>query len=80
MPYYFLLIAYGLVILAGVVYFSINLFHLMRFGFFDFTARLNTTLVVSVFIIVLIFSVVFLSHVNWGEALNFSPNLTVDRI
>lgn len=78
MPFYFLLIVYIVAILFGQFFFGVNLYHLTRFGFFDFTARLNTMLVGGVFIIVIVFSIVFLRQVDWMETVELSPDLNVD--
>jgi hypothetical protein len=78
MPFYFFLIVYVVALLFGVFFFSVSLFHLYRFGFFDFTAKLNTALVVGIFSIVVVFSIIFLWRVDWLETLELSPDLTVD--
>jgi len=80
MPFYLLLIVYIAAILFGQFFFGVSLYHLTRFGFFDFTARLNTMLLAGVFVIVIVFSIVFLRHVDWTETVELSPDLTIDRL
>lgn len=79
-PYYIFLIVYGLGILFCVGFFAINLFHLTRFGLLDFTARVHTVLMISVIVIVLVFTGIFLRDVDWLETVELAPNLSVDGL
>lgn len=50
-------------------FFLFNLYHLRRFGFFDFTAFVVTILTSVVITIVIIFSIIFLVQIDWtGQA------------
>jgi len=67
-PYSILGIVYLLSVLLGAVFFFFNLYHLRRFGYFGFTGFVITTLVGSVIVLLIIFTVIFLRNVPWAES------------
>lgn len=75
----------GIIYLVGLAcaggFFLFNFYHLRRFGFFDFTALVVTTLTGIVVSIVIIFSVIFLIQIDWtdsGELLGDSSSTILD--
>lgn len=67
-PYWILGIIYLLGVILGIVFFLFNLYHLRRFGFFDFTGFIITILVGSVIVLAIIFTVIFLRTVPWADS------------
>lgn len=55
-----------------------NIWHMVRFGMFDFTGKLNTAIFVSFSSVILVLTVLLLANVNWfdtfavGDIVNFS--------
>ncbi|MBU0670784.1 MAG: hypothetical protein ABH835_01590 [Patescibacteria group bacterium] len=68
-PYYIFLIIY----LIGLgVYFFIsffNVYHIVRFGFFDFSGKLNTFLYFGVVAAILFVTFLLLKDVNWFDTI-----------
>ena len=68
-PYYVL----GIIYLVGlVVYFSFaffNVYHMIRFGFFDFVGKMHTVLLASVVAVLLFFTILFLKDVSWFDTI-----------
>lgn len=86
-PFLIILILY-IILLVGIGVLALfNIWHMVRFGMFDFTGKLNTVVFVGFSIIILVLTVLLLINVNWfdtfavGEILNFSfggDNNTLD--
>lgn len=69
-PYYVLGIIYLIALLIFFGFAFVNVYHMVRFGFFDFTGRMHTLLMACVVAVVLFFTILFLKDVAWTE--NFS--------
>lgn len=69
-PYYLFLIVYGVALIVCIFFFLVNLYHLHRFGFLDFSAKLHTLMIAGIFLITVIFSVIFLRHIRWTEGID----------
>ncbi len=66
-PYYAFLIGYGLCFLAMVVFIFLNLYHLLRFGWFDFAAKINVLMFTAIVAVILVFTALFLKDISWLE-------------
>ena len=66
-PYYIFLIIYGLGIAALLVGFWLHFYHIQRFGWFDFSVKLNTILFLGVTVIVIGLTALLLKDVPWME-------------
>lgn len=79
-PYYLL----GIIYLAGLVcalaFFAFNLYHLRRFGFFDFTAFVITILTSAVITLVVTFSIIFLVPIDWSGSGELFDSSVIDSI
>lgn len=68
-PYYIFPIVY-LVIVAIYFFFAIlNFYHIVKFGFFDFSGKLNTFLYLAVNVVVIFFTWFFLRDIDWTQSL-----------
>ncbi|MFA6475419.1 MAG: hypothetical protein WCV88_04465 [Patescibacteria group bacterium] len=72
-PYWILGIIYLACLLGAVVFFLLNLYHLRRFGFLDFSGTIWTIVTAGVIVIVIFFSVLFLSPVAWLDSGEIIP-------
>lgn len=67
-PYYVL----GIIFLVGLLlYFAFaffNVYHMVRFGFFDFIGKTHTLLLACVVGVVLFFTILFLKDVLWYDS------------
>lgn len=77
-PFYVILIGYVIMLGVILVLAFFNIYHMVRFGMFDFTGRLNTFIYVSFSIAILILTILLLVNVPWfdtfrvAEVLDFS--------
>ncbi len=79
-PYYIFGIIYLIALVIAILFFAFNLYHLRRFGFFDFTALLATTITGCVLLIVNIFAVIFLYQIPWLESGQVFDSLPFDSL
>lgn len=79
-PYYIFAILYVIGVLVCVGFFLINFYHLKHFGFFDFAGQVQTVMVVAIFLIILMFTVLFVLHIDWTDTAELFGNLSVDVI
>lgn len=79
-PYYIFGIIYLLALVIAVLFFLFNLYHLRRFGFFDFTALLVTVVAGSILVIVNVFVIIFLYQVPWLESGEVFERLPFDSL
>lgn len=77
-PYYIFLIIYILIFLGMMVYAFFNFYHIFKFGFFDFTGKLNTILVMGIFLVVLGFTIFFLKDIQWMEGVTLWDSTSFD--
>ncbi|MBI2415935.1 MAG: hypothetical protein HYV33_04745 [Candidatus Kerfeldbacteria bacterium] len=52
-------------VLGCMVFFGLNFYHLIKFGFFDFTGKLITVLVLGIFAVTILFTIIMLREVDW---------------
>lgn len=66
-PYYIFLIIYAVGIIALMSGFWLHFYHIQKFGWFDFSAKVNTALFIGVTIIVIVITALLLKEVPWTE-------------
>lgn len=64
-PFYILLIIYLVGVLTFLVVTFFNVYHLLKFGFFDFTGKLNALVFIGFSVAVIIVTVLLLWNVSW---------------
>lgn len=64
-PYFFLGILYIVVLGFYLFFLFFNLYHLFKFGFFDFTGKINALVFCGAWVIILFFTLFFLKDVPW---------------
>lgn len=69
-PYFFFGIIYLVILGFYLILVFFNLYHLVRFGFFDFTGKLNLFIFCCAWLIILIFTWFFLRDVPWLDTFN----------
>lgn len=69
-PLFIFLIVYGVGLLIFFVWAVFHLYHMVKFGMFDFTGKLNTFIFVSVGIIILLLTALLLQGTPWQETIN----------
>ncbi len=83
-PYYLLLLVYGAAVVGGIGFFGLNLYHLIKYGFFDFSGKVQTFLIIGVMVVIIGFTFLFLQDVRWTEQIDllsdFSINLFSDTL
>lgn len=74
-PLYIVLLVY----LLGVGFFLVstffNLYHIFRFGFFDFTGKLNTFIFISFSIIIFVVTALLLLNTPWLDRVGLTDFL-----
>lgn len=83
-PYYLFLIVYAVAFLIYAFFAFFNVYHMVRFGFFDFIGKLHTVLLFGVVIAIIFVTGLLLSSVPWtGSFTVFDldvSNLTYERL
>lgn len=69
-PYYVLLIIYGVGIVTYLIWMGFNVWHLAQFGFFDFVGKLNLFLFVALSITIFAFTALLVWQVDWLATFN----------
>lgn len=69
-PYYILLILYLVGLFIFFVWTFFNVWHLVKFGFFDFTGKLNAIIFLIFTIIIVALTFVMLQQVPWLDTFN----------
>lgn len=64
-PYYIFGIIYLIALLIFFAFAFTNIYHMVRFGFFDFVGRLHTLLLTAVIAVVLFFTILLLKDIDW---------------
>ncbi|OGY87320.1 MAG: hypothetical protein A2233_01300 [Candidatus Kerfeldbacteria bacterium RIFOXYA2_FULL_38_24] len=73
-PLYIFLILYGVIFSVYLVWTFFNLYHIIKFGFFDFTGKVNTLLFVGFSLVILSVTYFLLKDIVWTDSLMlFSP-------
>lgn len=83
-PYYLFLIAYAVAFLVYAFFGFFNVYHMVRFGFFDFIGKVHTALLAGVVIAIIFVTGLLLNNVPWtGSFTVFDldvSNLTYERL
>lgn len=79
-PYYIFLLIYGVGVLVCVVFFFINLYHLRRYGLLDFSSTTQTLMVSGIFIIVLVFTFIFLRDIQWTDEVHLLSDWSIEAL
>lgn len=78
-PYYVLAIVYLVVLVGYLFVLGFNLYHMVRWGLFNFTGQLNTALLFAAILIIMVVTAVLLSQVDWSSS--FSPfDVSIDSL
>jgi hypothetical protein len=67
LPYWTLLLPVVLGIVIYGIWMAANVYHLVKFGFFDFTGKLNLFIFTALSVIVIGFGALTVSTVDWSE-------------
>ena len=67
-PYYILGIVYLGALLMYFVMAFFNVYHMIRFGFFDFVGKIHTLLLACIVALIVFFTILFLRNVNWLDS------------
>jgi uncharacterized membrane protein len=76
-PFYTILIGYLLLLGVVLVLAFFNIYHMVRFGMFDFTGKLNTFIYVSFSLTFLILTFVLLLDVPWFDTFRIAEILNI---
>ncbi|MFH0818420.1 MAG: hypothetical protein V1898_00265 [Patescibacteria group bacterium] len=74
-PYYFLGIIYIVVIFGFLIMAFFNLYHLIKYGFFDFTGKLNTFIFICAWLIIIGFTILFFWSVPWFDTFDLFADI-----
>lgn len=78
LPYYILLIPYLIGVIIFLLWVAANLYHMIKFGLFDFTGKLNTFLFLGFTLIIMIVTVLLLLNVDWTATFDpFSADISL---
>lgn len=77
-PFYFLLLGYLVGIGIFLLWSFFNVWHILKFGLFDFTGKLNLFIFVGFSFIVITITLLLLSSTPWFETFNPIDTLSVD--
>lgn len=78
MPLYVFLIIYFIGIGIFLMWTFFNLYHIIKFGFFDFTGKLNTAIFAMFSIIILVVTVLLLRETPWLDTIDIFDFLSLD--
>lgn len=67
-PYYIFPLVYAVVLLFYTVFVFFSIYHMIRFGFFDFVAKAHTAMLMGVIFVILVFTLILLRDVPWTES------------
>ena len=79
-PLYILLIAYLIALGFFFLWAFFNLYHIVRFGLFDFTGKLNMFIFVTVTAIILFLTVLLLKDTPWFDTFPVFTNLSIGTL
>lgn len=66
-PYYIFPLVYAVVLIFYAVFVFFSIYHMIRFGFFDFVAKAHTAMLMGVIFVIFVFTVILLRNVPWTE-------------
>lgn len=69
-PYFIFLIIYLVGVLVYFFFAFFNIYHIIRFGFFDFSGKLNTFLYFGIILGILVITFLLLSDIDWFNTLS----------
>jgi hypothetical protein len=70
LPFWILLIPYILLLCVFAFWLGLNIYHLVRFGLFDFTGKVTLLIFSSLSIITIGFTALFLYDTDWTDTFN----------
>lgn len=70
LPYYILLIVYLVGIIVFMVWTFFNMYHLAKFGLFDFTGKLNAVIFIGFSVSVVAITILLLLDIPWFDTFN----------
>lgn len=70
-PFFILLILYCIGLFIFSVWAFFNVWHLIKFGFFDFTGKLNAFVFLGFSIIIIFITVILLQDTPWLDTFSF---------
>lgn len=65
LPLFILLIPYAVLLLLFLILLSLTLYHMIKFGLFDFAGKMSTFLCIAFTLVVLVFTFLLLRNENW---------------
>lgn len=79
-PYYVFDIVFAAVLLLYFIFVFFSVYHMVRFGFFDFVAKLHTIMLLSVIVVILTFTAILLRNVHWTDTFSIFDQLGFEDI
>lgn len=79
-PYYVLVIPYLIGLLIFATLFIFDLYHIIKFGFFDFSGKINTLFFMAITGILLWFTFLLLKDISWFDTFLVSDIFSVDNL
>ncbi|HBF67313.1 MAG TPA: hypothetical protein DDW36_02710 [Candidatus Magasanikbacteria bacterium] len=66
-PLYVLLFVYGVAVIIFIIFFAVNIYHIVATGTFTYAATVITTVVIALSIAVLVLTVILLRDTQWSQ-------------
>jgi hypothetical protein len=79
-PFYVLLVAYLIGFGLFLLWTFFNLYHIVRFGLFDFTGKLNTFIFVTLACIILFLTALMLKDTQWFDTFPLLQSVSFDGL
>lgn len=79
-PYYIFLLIYVVILAFYAIFIFFSVYHMMRFGFFDFVAKVHTIMFTGVIIVILTFTFILLRNVPWTESFPLFDQLSLSSL
>jgi hypothetical protein len=74
-PLYYFLFPYILFLAIWLIFSLVSIYHMVSFGFFNFTTFLTTFIFIGVSVLLLKYSYDFLSPIDWGYNVSLFGNM-----
>lgn len=75
-PFIFLLLLYLLLLMVVFIFVGLNIYHVVRFGFFDPVAKAMTFAFLFCILVILGATALFLIGTDWSQTIDFSLTLS----
>ncbi len=79
-PYYIFLLVYAVILAFYGIFAFFSIYHMVRFGFFDFVAKAHTTMLAGVILVILVFTFILLRNVPWTESFPLLNQLSLGSL